>query len=133
MGLAFAESGHNDHARNGDAVGYLQIRPIVVRDVNRIYHTDFSMEDRWDRQKSITICELYLEHYCGPRASDTTYAWCWRGGPMCPANWPYWTQVKQYLDQVRLPVGVTARTPYKANLGRNTPKQRHPTGNRLSP
>jgi len=62
---------------NGKAVGCLQIHEIMVDDVNRIaeangywcHHQDeyhwqtFTLDDRLDKDKSMTMCEYYLEYY----------------------------------------------------------------------
>ena len=60
LGMIQVESNGNDEAYNEseDAVGCLQIRPIMVREVNRILKMKgeeyrFKMKDRWDREKSL--------------------------------------------------------------------------------
>ena len=82
-GLIFAESRGNDRAlgRNGE-VGCLQIKMGVIHDVNYQLGTRFTGRDRYDRAKSIEICQKYLEiYYSGPRCTDWGYAILWHFGP----------------------------------------------------
>ena len=48
---------------NGRAVGVLQIWPIAAREISRITGTRFSLEDRWDNEKSKAGCFAVLKHY----------------------------------------------------------------------
>ena len=63
--LIQVESGGNDSAvgDSGKAVGALQIWPIYVKDVNRIAGTHYTLNDRYDRAKSIAMTRIYLSHY----------------------------------------------------------------------
>lgn len=47
---------------NGTAYGVLQIRGICVKDVNRIYGTDFTHSDMWDTLIAERVFQLYLSH-----------------------------------------------------------------------
>lgn len=65
--LIFIESKGQIKAHNTseDAVGILQIRPIMVDEVNRILELqgadgDYTMDDRWNPQKSRRMCTYYL-------------------------------------------------------------------------
>ena len=60
--LAIVESSLNPLAvgDNGNAVGYLQITPAVVEDVNTFYGTTYHMDDRYDTRKSVEICKKYV-------------------------------------------------------------------------
>jgi hypothetical protein len=75
------ESGGNDHAkgRHGE-LGALQIKPILVRDVNRIMGTSYTHTQVTNRAVSIFIAESYLAHY-GKNLSDESLARLWQGGP----------------------------------------------------
>jgi len=44
-----------------DAVGYLQIRKIMVREVNRLTGSHYTYEDRWSKTKSIDLFIKYNE------------------------------------------------------------------------
>jgi hypothetical protein len=63
--LIFVESSNNDSAYNPgeDAVGCLQIRRTMVRDVNRILGKKiYTYNDRWSRTKSIEMLKIYCNH-----------------------------------------------------------------------
>lgn len=111
------ESNGDDNAigRNGE-VGCLQIKEIVVKDVNRIIsttpafiHNDlFDMDDRYNRKKSIEICTIYMRYY-GFKASNenfsynTTMEMCariWNGGPngwRLASTEKYWQKVQKAM------------------------------------
>ena len=75
------ESNGNDHAkgRHGE-LGALQIKPILVRDVNRIMGTSYTHAQVTNRAISIFIANSYLAHY-GKNLSDESLARLWQGGP----------------------------------------------------
>ncbi len=75
------ESGGNDLAkgRHGE-LGALQIKPILVRDVNRIMGTHYAHQQVTNRAVSIFIAESYFAHY-GKHLSDESLARLWQGGP----------------------------------------------------
>lgn len=79
--LIAVESGGNDFAegRHGE-LGALQIKPILVRDANRIMGTHYSHAQVTNRQVSIAIANAYLAHY-GKNLSDESLARIWQGGP----------------------------------------------------
>jgi len=75
------ESGGDTLAYNlkEDAVGCLQIRPIMVREVNRLLGKDsFTLSDRWSKVKSIQMFNILRSHLKG--ASDEKIARVWNGG-----------------------------------------------------
>jgi soluble lytic murein transglycosylase-like protein len=75
------ESGGNDHARGRHGeLGALQIRPIMVRDVNRIMGTHYTHAQVTNRTTAIFIANAYLSHY-GRNLSDESLARLWQGGP----------------------------------------------------
>lgn len=92
-------SGLDPRANGND----LQITPICVQDVNRIYRTTYTIEDVKDRRRSEEIAVLYLT-YWGPRCSanptEETFARIWHRGPK---KWrdakgaAYWSRVKRHL------------------------------------
>ena len=100
------ESSNNDSAYNSyeDAVGCLQIRKTMVNDVNRILRRQksdlrFTYDDRWIRNKSIKMFDIYCKHY-GLTTSEEI-ARCWNGGPRGMQNEMtanYWKKVKNKLD-----------------------------------
>jgi hypothetical protein len=104
--IMFVESSYNDSAYNSyeDAVGCLQIRKCMVNDVNRILRRQksdlrFSYDDRWFRDKSIKMFDIYCKHYGLTTAEEI--ARCWNGGPRGMQNEMtagYWKKVKNQLD-----------------------------------
>ena len=102
----FVESSYNDSAyvASEDAVGCLQIRKCMVKDVNRILRRQksdlrFSYDDRWNRHKSIKMFDIYCKHYGLTTAEEI--ARCWNGGPRGMQNEMtagYWEKVKNQLD-----------------------------------
>ena len=104
--IIMVESRNDDsaHAIGEDAVGVLQIRKCMVDDVNRILNRQkkelkFTYYDRWSRQKSIQMFEIYCEHYGLETAEEI--ARCWNGGPRGmdkEATSYYWEKVQDHLD-----------------------------------
>ena len=104
--IMFVESSYNDSAyvASEDAVGCLQIRKCMVKDVNRILHRQksdlrFTYDDRWSRAKSIKMFDVYCKHYGLITAEEI--ARCWNGGPRGMQNKMtagYWEKVKNQLD-----------------------------------
>ena len=89
----------------GDAVGCLQIHMCVIVDVNRVYGTNFTSQDRYDKFKSFTIAELYLTHYAsvkrlGHEPTLEEYARMWNGGPnghKKDSTIKYWQKVQKTI------------------------------------
>lgn len=79
--LIAVESGGNDRAegRHGE-LGALQIKPILVRDVNRIMGTHYAHRQMTNRAIATFIAQAYLAHY-GQNLSDESLARIWQGGP----------------------------------------------------
>lgn len=116
--LAIVESSLNPLAvgDNGNAVGYLQITPAVVQDVNTFYGTTYEMDDRYDTRKSVEICKKYLKYWgevfekkTGRPPSAEIYAKMWNGGcyawkktdPKVLKNLDiYWEKVNKQLDNI---------------------------------
>ena len=104
--IMFVESSYNDsaYAANEDAVGCLQIRKCMVKDVNRILRRQkselrFTYDDRWFRHKSIKMFDIYCKHYGLTTAEEM--ARCWNGGPRGMYNEMtagYWEKVKNKLN-----------------------------------
>ena len=110
--LMGVESNYDVNAINisENAVGILQIRPILVDDVNRIINKDyhFKYKDRYDVQKSVEMCANYLMHYhnkyvtYNPNTEMSDYEICarlWNGGYEGLKRNPnatnkYWSKVK---------------------------------------
>ena len=82
------------------SVGCLQIRPIMVREVNRILRKQkikkkYKLKDRYSRKKSIEMFYIWRDYHHS-EDSDEVIARCWNGGPK---GWKkkstiyYWTKV----------------------------------------
>lgn len=88
------------------AAGIAQIWPITVKDVNRFAGTKFTLNDRFDVEKSRAIFQLYVNHY-GKGKSDEVKARIWNGGPnamratgqkLLNLN-RYWAKIKKHLKK----------------------------------
>jgi hypothetical protein len=100
------ESRNNDsaHAIGEDAVGVLQIRKVMVDDVNRILkrkgiNKTYTYNERWDRSKSIEMFHIFVDYY--NLETDEEVARGWNGGPRGidnPATEQYWLKVEDYLS-----------------------------------
>lgn len=107
LALIMVESGGDNFAigDNGRAYGCLQIHEICVKDVNRIYGTNYVHEDAFHREKAIRICELYLSYYAsekslGRKATFEDMARIWNGGPngyKKESTLKYWRKVEKAL------------------------------------
>lgn len=93
------------HLVGNEAVGALQIRPIMVREVNRILKIQksdirFKLKDRFDRQKTIEMF-LVWKNYHHPDGDFEKIARNWNGGPKGfkkSRTEKYWAKVQQELD-----------------------------------
>lgn len=107
--IATVESNNDTHAigDNGRSVGCLQISAACVEDVNRIYHTAYTLDDRLDELQSMRIAQSYLTYYgnayerrTGKKPTAETLARIWNGGPKGyekSATLPYWRKVRTAL------------------------------------
>ena len=110
--VIFVESSGNDRAYNEeeDAVGCLQIRPIMVREVNRVLrraklHIRYTLDDRWDREKSIEMFRIMAEEI--PCDESDTFMKCmeiiarkWNGGyrgHLNDSTKDYWKRVENQI------------------------------------
>ena len=108
LGMIQVESNGNDEAYNEseDAVGCLQIRPIMVREVNRILKMKgeeyrFKMKDRWDREKSLEMFWIWRDYH-HPDSDYEIIARNWNGGPngyKKKATERYWEKVNRCLEE----------------------------------
>jgi hypothetical protein len=100
------ESGGNPLAvgDGGRAAGIAQIWAITVKDVNRFAGTKYTLNDRFDVEKSKAIFQLYVNHY-GKGKSDEVKARIWNGGPNAMKATGqkklnldrYWSKIKKHL------------------------------------
>lgn len=88
------------------SVGVLQIRPIMVREVNRIckkkgLKEQFTLKDRFDREKSIHMFMIWKGYY-HKDSNFEAIARSWNGGPRWKTikrTEKYWAKVEQQLNK----------------------------------
>ena len=109
--LIFVESRGNDsaigdkHLVGNEAVGALQIRPIMVKEVNRILKIQkinkrFTLKDRFERDKSIEMFYIW-KNYHHKDSDYETIARNWNGGPKgykLNRTVKYWNKVENQLN-----------------------------------
>jgi hypothetical protein len=90
------------------SIGVLQIRPIMVREVNRILRKHkikkkYSLDDRYNREYSIEMFYIW-RFYHHANDSDEVIARCWNGGPK---GWKrkstkhYWNKVQNEIQKLK--------------------------------
>lgn len=95
------ESGGDTLAYNSkeDAVGCLQIRPIMVTEINRLLRKDsFTLSDRWSKVKSIQMFNVLRSNIKG--ATNEKIARVWNGGyngHKKQSTIKYWNKVRKNL------------------------------------
>lgn len=107
--LAYVESNHGKNtvsaiSQRDNSIGVYQIRPIYVRDVNRILgKKKFALRDRYDKRKSEQMIKTLTTHYIKMYHLSLTaenIARIHNGGAM---GWKrygtleYWKKVRAYL------------------------------------
>lgn len=110
--IAKVESNFNDFEFNveEEAYGRYQIRPIYIKDVNRITGRNYSIEDVLDAQKALKIVQIYTKHYAsiysektGLPITDEVIARIHNGGgykgALKECTKKYWKKVKEALDK----------------------------------
>lgn len=109
--LIYVESTGNDSCV-GDrhlvipSIGCLQIRPIMVREVNRILKdlgntTRFKNKDRWSRKKSIQMFYIW-KNFHHKESTNEKIARNWNGGPRGykrKRTLQYWEKVQKKLNK----------------------------------
>lgn len=103
--VAWVESGGDPRAVNvrERAVGIVQIRPIMLRDANRIIgKRKWRLSDRWNVEQSWQMFRVVMRYYY-PKGGPEQWCRCWNGGPDGPresATLPYWHKVQSALKTV---------------------------------
>ena len=91
------------------SIGVLQIRPVMVREVNRILKImgstqRYKLKDRFDRQSSIEMF-LFWKNYHHPEDGFEEIARCWNGGPRGLKNKrteKYWIKVQNEINNLKI-------------------------------
>jgi len=89
----------NAHNVSENAVGCLQIRPIMLREVNRLLGCNkYKLADRWNKVKSIEMFNVIKEHTTNPTNEKLARNWNggWNGYKK-QSTLKYWHKVKQQL------------------------------------
>lgn len=107
-----SEGDPNAYNPKEGAAGIVQIRPVCLRDVNRMTRLQgldqrFTSADRYDPAVARRMWRLYLDYYgevyarrTGRDPTPEVYARIWNGGP---EGWrkadtqPYWQRVQEVL------------------------------------
>ena len=109
--LIFVESNGDDsaigdrHLIGNEAIGVLQIRPIMVREVNRILKIQgktnlFNLKDRFDRQQSIRMFMVW-KNFHHKDSNNEVIARNWNGGPKgykIKRTEKYWNKIEKQLN-----------------------------------
>jgi len=102
------ENAVGDKHLSRPSVGVLQLRPVMVREVNRILKKHkvkkkYTLEDRYSREKSIEMFYIWQSfHHLND--SDEIIARCWNGGPK---GWKrnstlhYWDKVQSEINKLK--------------------------------
>lgn len=91
------------------SVGILQIRKVMVDDVNRILSLQgkskrYIYTDRYDQTKSLEMFVIYVKHYHGGFDDYEAIARTWNGGPLGTykkSTEKYWEKVNTQLTSTR--------------------------------
>jgi hypothetical protein len=104
--IIHVESRNLDSAvnRRTNAVGCMQIRPIMVDEVNRIlrkkqFPLAYDLHDRYKRDKSLQMFYIW-KAYHHRKSNLETIARCWNGGTNGEnkqATYRYWVNVKRRM------------------------------------
>lgn len=83
--IATVESELNEKAVSSDCVGYLQIRPLLVKECNDILKKKdskkrYTLNDRFSKKKSIEMFYLIQEKF-NPSHNIERALWVWNAGP----------------------------------------------------
>lgn len=99
--IIYVESRGNTKAHNikEDAVGCLQIRPIMLREVNRLLgFNKYKLSDRWSKAKSIEMFNVIKDNTINPTNEKLARNWNggWNGYKK-QSTLKYWYKVKEQL------------------------------------
>ena len=99
--ISRVESEHNPNYinRKEKAIGLLQIRPIMLKEIERITCRKYTIKDCMNTYKSVEIFCLFQERY-NPKWNAEIAARIWNGGQEGmnkEGTKEYWNKVKMYL------------------------------------
>ncbi len=101
-----SEGDSSAYCASEQAVGCLQIRPIMLREVNRILKIReqdkrFTLQDRWSRGKSVEMFYVW-KNFHHKDSSPEKIARNWNGGPRGinnPRTVRYWNKVENEIEE----------------------------------
>ena len=96
--IAVESSGNwNAYNKSEKAAGILQIKPIRLRDINRVLKTNYKLSDRYDSTKSVHMFIRYQEYY---DADLNLEEWSknWNGNP----HWKSLKYTSKYFNKIKL-------------------------------
>ena len=99
--IIYVESRGDVNAYNAkeNAVGCLQIRPIMLREVNRLLgYNKYKLTDRWNKVKSIEMFNVIKQNTTNPTNEKLARNWNggWNGYKK-QSTLKYWYKVKEQL------------------------------------
>ena len=99
--IIYVESRGDVNAYNAkeNAVGCLQIRPIMLREVNRLLgYNKYKLTDRWNKVKSIEMFNVIKQNTTNPTNENLARNWNggWNGYKK-QSTLKYWQKVKEQL------------------------------------
>ena len=99
--IIYVESRGDVNAYNAkeNAVGCLQIRPIMLREVNRLLgYNKYKLTDRWNKVKSIEMFNVIKQNTTNPTNEKLARNWNggWNGYKK-QSTLKYWHKVKEQL------------------------------------
>lgn len=99
--IIYVESRGDVNAYNAkeNAVGCLQIRPIMLREVNRLLgYNKYKLTDRWNKVKSIEMFNVIKQNTTNPTNEKLARNWNggWNGYKK-QSTLKYWQKVKEQL------------------------------------
>lgn len=78
--IVMVESSNRSDAVNPkdpECVGYMQMKPIFVKDINRILGKEkYTLKDRSNRTKCWEMFLIFVKHYELDSVEDISLAWC---------------------------------------------------------
>lgn len=110
--IILVESKGNVNAigKNG-SVGCMQIRPILVKDINRKLKRKYSLNDRYNKELSIKMFNDYMSIYVPKKMNNLSFmeeheikSRIWNGGPKGykkSSTLKYWKKVKNNIIKLQ--------------------------------
>ena len=108
MAIIAVESGGNNLASNGVCIGTGQLTPVYVEEVNRIYRTEYTLEDRTNELATIQMMSLTFTWYAKPWWTVEDYALFHLLGGKGMKRRPLSPEAKDHAERVKNRVEATS-------------------------